>query len=145
MEMARREGWLSNPKYNSMPEHMLKYRASAFLIRHYNPSSYLGIQTFEEIESDKDLEKSNATQEILEAQTQPRVAVQDFKQALEAARVEPETDVTSHHDEPPAAPPKQRRTRAKAQPVAEQPPAPTKTEPNPIANVAVDRGGEIDF
>ena len=50
MEMAKREGWTRNPKYQSMPEHMLRYRAATFLVRQHCPEILLGMQTKEEIE-----------------------------------------------------------------------------------------------
>lgn len=50
MAMAKAEGWVSNAKYKSMPDHMLKYRSACFLIRLYAPEVMMGYQTVEEIE-----------------------------------------------------------------------------------------------
>ena len=50
MEMARMEGWTKNPKYNSIPEQMLHYRAATFLIRQYWPEGTLGMHTRDEHE-----------------------------------------------------------------------------------------------
>lgn len=50
MEMARRENWVSNPKYNSMPEQMLTYRAASFFCRKYCPEVLFGMYTTDEIE-----------------------------------------------------------------------------------------------
>lgn len=50
MAMANAEGWTRNPKYKSMPEHMLRYRSAAMLIRLYCPEVMLGYQTSDEIE-----------------------------------------------------------------------------------------------
>jgi hypothetical protein len=50
MEMARSEGWAKNPKYKSMPQHMLEYRAATFLIRKFMPEVMLGMSTEDEIE-----------------------------------------------------------------------------------------------
>lgn len=47
--MAQGEGWTKNPKYRTMPMHMLEWRAAAFLIRKYLPEVMLGFQTVEEI------------------------------------------------------------------------------------------------
>ncbi len=33
MQMAEAEGWTKNPKYQSMPEHMLRWRSAAMLIQ----------------------------------------------------------------------------------------------------------------
>ena len=50
MEMARKEGWTAkNPKYQSMPEHMLRYRAATFLIRQYCPEVLMGHNTDDEL------------------------------------------------------------------------------------------------
>lgn len=51
MKMAKTEGWTKNPKYQSMPEHMLRFRSAAFLIRLYAPEVMLGYQTAEELET----------------------------------------------------------------------------------------------
>ena len=49
MKMARLEGWTKNPKYNSMPELMLRNRAATFFGRQYIPDLLLGVQTSEEV------------------------------------------------------------------------------------------------
>ncbi len=51
MKMAKAEGWTKNAKYQSMPEHMFKYRSATMLIRLYAPEVMLGYQTIEEIET----------------------------------------------------------------------------------------------
>lgn len=51
MTMAKAEGWTKNSKYASMPEHMLRWRAAAFLIRLYAPEVMLGYSTIEELET----------------------------------------------------------------------------------------------
>lgn len=50
MKMAKAEGWTKNPKYQSMPEVMLRYRAATFLIRFNCPEVMLGIPTSDEVE-----------------------------------------------------------------------------------------------
>ena len=50
MKMAQQEGWTrKNPKYQSMPEIMLKARAATFFGRQYIPDLLLGVQTSEEV------------------------------------------------------------------------------------------------
>jgi hypothetical protein len=50
MKMAQQEGWTrKNPKYQSMPELMLKNRAATFFGRQYIPDLLLGVQTSEEV------------------------------------------------------------------------------------------------
>ena len=56
--MARSENWIKNPKWKSMPEHMLKYRAATFFGRQYVADLLLGIQTEDEI---VDIEPMNIT------------------------------------------------------------------------------------
>lgn len=48
--MAKADGWTKNAKYTTMPEHMLRWRSAAMLIRLYAPEVMLGIQSAEEIE-----------------------------------------------------------------------------------------------
>jgi hypothetical protein len=50
MSMAKAEGWTANPKYASMPQLMLRYRAAALLVRLYCPEVLMGYQTAEELE-----------------------------------------------------------------------------------------------
>ena len=50
MKMAQKEGWTrKNPKYQSMPELMLKNRAATFFGRQYIADLLLGVQTSEEV------------------------------------------------------------------------------------------------
>ena len=50
MAMAKADGWTKNAKYTTMPEHMLRWRSAAMLIRLYAPEVMLGIQSTEEVE-----------------------------------------------------------------------------------------------
>ena len=52
MQMAMAEGWVSNKKYQSMPEVMLRYRSAALLQRLYFPEVMLGMKTAEELEDE---------------------------------------------------------------------------------------------
>lgn len=49
MQTAKAEGWVKNPKYRSMPEQMLRYRAATWLIRLHCPEVLLGLGTDDEI------------------------------------------------------------------------------------------------
>lgn len=49
MKLATAEGWTRNKKYESMPGHMLKYRAATWLVRRYAPEVLLGLQTADEL------------------------------------------------------------------------------------------------
>lgn len=50
MEMAKKEGWTKNAKYQSIPEQMLRYRSAAFLIRLYCPEVMIGVPSAIEME-----------------------------------------------------------------------------------------------
>lgn len=50
MAMAKKEGWTKNPKYQSMPEQMLRYRSATFLIRLYCPEVMVGVPAAIEVE-----------------------------------------------------------------------------------------------
>jgi hypothetical protein len=48
--MVKAENWDKNPKYKSMPEVMMRYRAAAFLARFTFPEVIIGMHSVEEIE-----------------------------------------------------------------------------------------------
>ena len=50
MDMARKEGWTKNSKWQSMPQTMLRYRAASSFGRFHIPDLILGIQSVEENE-----------------------------------------------------------------------------------------------
>ena len=50
MDMARKEGWTKNPKWQSMQQTMLRYRAASAFGRFHIPDLILGIQSVEENE-----------------------------------------------------------------------------------------------
>lgn len=116
-DMAIREKWTSNPKYRSMPEHMLRWRAAAFLIRLYMPEVMMGMQTIEEIE---DVVAANPEAQV--APTQGFVRLSDLK------RIESPPPVTITLVEPPApageseAPPEAQPEPPAAPPAPEQAP-----------------------
>jgi hypothetical protein len=64
MKMAKAEGWTKNAKYTSMPEHMLRWRAAAFLIRLYCPEVMMGMQTAEEVEDVRLAVASNTAMDV---------------------------------------------------------------------------------
>lgn len=60
MDMAKKEGWTKNAKYQSMPEQMLRYRSAAFLIRLYCPEVMIGLPAQVELEMEvKDVTPSS--------------------------------------------------------------------------------------
>ena len=50
MAMAKADGWTKNPKYGSLGEQMLSYRAATFLIRLYCPEILFGMRPSDELE-----------------------------------------------------------------------------------------------
>ena len=48
--LAIDEGWASNPKYSTLAEQMLRYRAATLLVRLYHPELLLGIPTVDELD-----------------------------------------------------------------------------------------------
>lgn len=81
LSMAKDDGWTKNPKYQSMPEVMLRYRAAVLFARAYCPEVLLGFQTVEELEDVRAAERPAPSQlvatlnaEIAAAST-PRDAV----------------------------------------------------------------------
>ena len=49
MKMAHLEGWTKNKKYQSMPQHMLRFRAATFMVRELAPGVLFGMQTRDEL------------------------------------------------------------------------------------------------
>ena len=76
MKMAPQEGWTrKNPKYQSMPEIMLKARAATFFGRQYIPDLLLGVQTSEEV---IDIQPINVTTGNVEIVADQQEATDDF-------------------------------------------------------------------
>ena len=76
MKMAQQEGWTrKNPKYQSMPEIMLKARAATFFGRQYIPDLLLGVQTSEEVIDIQPIDVTTGNVEIVADQQE---ATDDF-------------------------------------------------------------------
>jgi len=93
MKMAKAEQWTKNPKYNTMPEVMLRYRSAAFLVRFYAPDVMLGYQTAEEVE-DVALAAGptppTLTAKMIEAQARPAESEETPHDATTGEIIEPE-------------------------------------------------------
>jgi hypothetical protein len=113
LPMARAEGWTKNPKYNSMPEVMLRYRSAAFLVRFYAPDVMLGYHTADEWE---DVAAAGRAGPVIDAQ--PRISsamlAQQAGETVEQAEAMPvaadpvqdaeiEPVAEQHEDEAPGA------------------------------------------
>tara|TARA_R100000734_G_C3287579_1_gene79983 strand:- start:65 stop:697 length:633 start_codon:yes stop_codon:yes gene_type:complete len=69
IKMAQKEGWTrKNPKYQSMPEIMLRARAATFFGRQYIPDLLLGVQTSEEVIDIQPIDVSTGNVEIVAEQ-----------------------------------------------------------------------------
>ena len=67
MKMAQQEGWTrKNPKYQSMPELMLKNRAATFFGRQYIPDLLLGVQTSEEVVDIQPIDVTTGNVEVVQ-------------------------------------------------------------------------------
>jgi len=99
MAMAKAEGWTRNPKYQTMPEHMLRWRSATMLIRLFAPEVMLGIPTADELE---DITPLRAGPDGVYT---PAPSPRDLDAAL-AADVEPNSGRDPEQGTPPAdAPP----------------------------------------
>lgn len=138
MDTAKKEGWTSNKKYQSMPEQMLRYRSATALIRLYCPEVMVGIPSVVEIETTPDTgmrdvtphsEAANAALASITGGNEPDPAPLTQPEPVKAkpaarSRVKDEADdVTDDAPEEDVAPKKVNRT----------PPAPAKVEkPEPV-------------
>jgi hypothetical protein len=66
MQMAKDEGWLKNPKWKSMPELMLRYRAAAFFGRLHISDVMAGMHTTEEMQDVNRSYSSEPTEKVLD-------------------------------------------------------------------------------
>lgn len=64
MAMAKAEGWTKNPKWFSMTDQMLGYRASSFFARIYCPSVLMGVSVEGEVE-DVSASKNRKVEDVL--------------------------------------------------------------------------------
>jgi len=64
MKEAMAEGWTKNPKYRSLPELMLRYRAATLLLRTHAPEVLNGMHTVEELQDIRDVSPVVAKEEV---------------------------------------------------------------------------------
>jgi hypothetical protein len=92
-DMAVKENWVKNAKYQSMPDQMFIYRASGFLINAYCPEVLCGIPMAEELEDIAAANAKNVTPitskaesllKMFESEKTPEVVIEENKEvALE--------------------------------------------------------------
>lgn len=73
MEMAKKEGWIKNAKYQSIPEQMLRYRSAAFLIRLYCPEVMIGVPASIELELGGTIDVTPDGGPVVEANDEPPI------------------------------------------------------------------------
>ena len=98
MSMARKEGWTSNKKWQTMPEIMLRYRAASFFSRAYCPDLTGGINSTEELSETSAQERETTTSGAIEAQllSEPSPAPSSAPQPVTTSdTVVPEVEDTS--------------------------------------------------
>lgn len=64
MKEAMAEGWTKNPKYRSLPELMLRYRAATLLLRTHAPEVLNGMHTVEELQDIRDVSPPVTKEEV---------------------------------------------------------------------------------
>jgi hypothetical protein len=82
MSMAKAEGWVKNPKYRSMPEQMLRYRAATWLIRLHCPEVLMGLSSSDELEDTRAAE-SKAPAARAAKQKEATVTVEELNKQIE--------------------------------------------------------------
>ncbi len=99
MVMAIAEGWARNPKYKTMPDHMLKWRSATMLIRLYCPEVMHGMRTADELD---DMEAAGAFRDVTAegSASVPEPRRSDFIKAADApAQSEEAAEGWPLHDE----------------------------------------------
>ena len=86
MAMAKAEGWTKNPKYKTIPDQMLSYRAATFLIRTYCPEVTGSTLTSDEVHDIEAAGPRHAKAEVL-----PQEGVAAELNAQLAPKPEPES------------------------------------------------------
>lgn len=134
MDTAKKEGWTKNPKYQSIPEQMMRYRTAAFLIRLYCPEVMIGLpaQIEQELEM-RDITPADdliTTTEAAPAATQAPIEAKAEPVKREEPKPAPKAE---------AAAPKQEAEPAKAEP------EPMQAEETAGADLAAHQPDESQF
>ena len=81
MKEAMAEGWTKNPKYKSLPELMLRYRAATLLIRTHVPEALNGMHTVEELQ-DVNYAKEVTKEEVKKVETKTQALSNKMDEGL---------------------------------------------------------------
>ena len=80
MKMAKAEGWTKNPKWSTMPETMLRYRAASFFSRSYCPEITGGMHSVEELSDSGSTDEGTPVMQV-QNPAQKAVTMQDIMNA----------------------------------------------------------------
>lgn len=112
MKMAKAEGWTKNPKYQSIPQIMLRYRSATALIRLYCPEVMVGIPPGVELEDEVGMRDVTPKGDLFGDPAPAKVAAPKKAEKPAAAPVEqkpaaptaPAAKVESEAEQKPAGP-----------------------------------------
>lgn len=90
MAMAKAEGWTRNGKYQTMGEHMLRWRSATMLVRLYCPEVLIGMQTADELEDLK------AAGQLRDVTSEGQATVAESVNAMLQAAPPPATEDAPH-------------------------------------------------
>lgn len=98
MAMAKEEGWTRNPKYRSMPDHMLRYRAAAFFINQVCPEVMGAVRrTVDELQDLRVVGESRAARPE-PAETTKALKRQALPEPDERKRTEALSEMAEHNE-----------------------------------------------
>lgn len=142
MAMARGEQWIKNAKYQSMPEHMLRWRSAAMLIRLFAPEVMLGLPVVEELET-----MPPPIKDVTPVSEKMKRTLDDFAAGAKAAEPSEENSAQEPGPASPAAgqgapdkPSETSHSEASGAPAADQDKNPTATPKGTSAKAAVSAG-----
>jgi hypothetical protein len=97
MKEAIAENWTKNPKYKSLPELMLRYRAATLLIRTHVPEVINGMHMVEEIEDVAMAKEVIALKPTATSKLDKFLEQEEVKPAEDGLYVQLSSLITSHH------------------------------------------------
>lgn len=97
MKEAISENWTKNPKYKTLPELMLRYRAATLLIRTHVPEVINGMHTVEEIEDVTAAKSILSTEETANSKLDGFLAKENIKKTTEDIHIKLKESIELHH------------------------------------------------
>jgi len=132
MATAKAEGWTKNPKYQSIPGQMLRYRTAAFMIRLYCPEVMIGIPMAveQELVSMRDVSPDDAP--VVVANTESPIEAKATATEAEPKPAQAEPPKKTRHEIQKEYEAEQRKAaeaqRARAQAEPKKPEGPTEAQ-----------------